>query len=278
LDKVYLSSYLNYSTINKKQGLSTLDNAELVLNSTSSFKKEGNMDRILNGISSIEGLRTGRVYVIEAADGLTLVDTSVPGSLPQIEKELQRVGHDLSDIKRILITHAHSDHFGSLAALKEVTGARIYAHARHESAVIRGEKEQVFPPRSQLNWADRLQSWLLRTPFPAHVQVDCELQEGDRLDEVLPGLEVIDEPGHSPGQCGFWQAEQRLLFGGDVMMNIPFGLSLPIAYATPDMEEAKRSICKVAEMDVATLCLGHGKPLVGTAAATIRAFVSKLGL
>jgi glyoxylase-like metal-dependent hydrolase (beta-lactamase superfamily II) len=89
---------------------------------------------------------------------------------------------------------------------------------------------------------------------------------------------VIDEPGHSPGQCGFWQAEQRLLIGGDVMMNIPFGLSLPVAYGTPDMEEAKRSICKVAEMRVETLCLGHGKPLVRMAAPAIRAFVSKLGL
>ncbi|HLZ62414.1 MAG TPA: MBL fold metallo-hydrolase [Ktedonosporobacter sp.] len=236
------------------------------------------MDRILNGIWSIEGLRMGRIYVIEAADGLTLVDTSVPGSLPQIEKELQRVGHHLSDVKRILITHAHSDHFGSLAALKEVTGARVYAHARHESAVIRGEKEQVLPPRSQLNWANRLQSRLLRTSFPTPAQVDYELKEGDRLDEVLPGLEVIDEPGHSPGQCGFWQAEQRLLFGGDVMMNIPFGLSLPVAYGTPDMDEAKRSIGKVAEMNVATLCLGHGKPLVSMAAPAIRAFVNKLGL
>lgn len=220
----------------------------------------------------------GRVYVIEAADGLTLVDTSVPGSLPQIGKELQCIGHQLSDSKRILITHAHPDHFGSLAALKEVTGAGIYAHARHESAVIRGEKKPVLPPRSHRNWTSPFQAWLLRTSFPACSQVDCELKEGDRLDEVLPGLEVIDEPGHSPGQCRFWQAEQRLLFGGDVMMNLLFGLSLPVSFGTADMDEAKRSIRKVAEMHVATLCLGHGKPLVGTAASAIRAFASKLNV
>ena len=62
------------------------------------------------------------------------------------------------------------------------------------------------------------------------------------------------------------------------MMNIPFGLGLPVAYATPNMDEAKRSIGKVAEMNVATLCLGHGKPLVNVAAPAIRAFASKLGL
>ncbi|QBD81770.1 MBL fold metallo-hydrolase [Ktedonosporobacter rubrisoli] len=163
------------------------------------------MDRILNGIFCIEGLRMGRVYVIEAADGLTLVDTSVSGSLSQIEKDLRSIGHQLSDIKRILITHAHSDHTGSLAALKEVTGACVYAHHRYESAVIRGEKKAILPPRSQLNLTNRLLATMFVSPdlSPA-VQVDYELQEGDRLDEVLPGLEVVDEPGHSLGQCGFW--------------------------------------------------------------------------
>jgi glyoxylase-like metal-dependent hydrolase (beta-lactamase superfamily II) len=239
--------------------------------------KEECMYHILNGISSIEGLRLGRVYVIEAPDGLTLVDTSLPGSLSLIEKEFQSVGRQISDIKRILITHAHSDHFGSLAALKEVTGARIYAHHQYESAVIRGEQTQLLSPRSKSSWINPIRSTAFQSLFPiTPVQVDYEMKEGDRLDEVLPGLVVIDEPGHSPGQCGFWQEEQRLLFGGDVMMRLPFGLSLPFVYATPDMDEAKRSIRKVAEMNVATLCLGHGKPLVGTAASAICAFSSKL--
>ena len=109
------------------------------------------------------------------------------------------------------------------------------------------------------------------------VQVDYELKGGDRLDEVLPGLEVVDIPGHSPGQCGFWQAERGLLFGGDVMMRTPSGrFVLPMVAATPDLDQAKRSIHKIAEMNVTTLCLGHGKPLVGGAAFAIRAFASKL--
>ena len=60
------------------------------------------MYHIMNGIFAVEGLRMGRVYVIEAPDGLTLVDTSVPGSLPQIEQELRMIGHQLSKVKRIL--------------------------------------------------------------------------------------------------------------------------------------------------------------------------------
>lgn len=238
------------------------------------------MDRILHGISTIEGLRLGRVYVIEAPDGLTLIDTSIPGSLPQIEKDLHRSGHDLSRIKRILLTHAHWDHYGSLAALKEATGAQVYAHHRHESAVLRGEKKPLHPPYSHLRGFDWVVSTVWVRPNLRHkvaVQVDYELKEGDRLDEVLPGLEVVDVPGHSPGQCGFWQAERGLLFGGDVMMRAPSGrFVLPMVAATPDLDQAKRSIQKVAEMNVATICLGHGNPRVGDAAAAIRAFATKL--
>lgn len=238
------------------------------------------MYHILDGISSIEGLRMGRVYVIEAPDGLTLIDTSIPGSFPQIEKELLTSGHQVSSVKRILLTHAHWDHFGSLAALKEATGAQVYVHHRYESAVIRGEKRPLHPPYSQLGNFDRLVSLAWVQPIFRHkvaVPVDYELKEGDRLDEVLPGLEVVDVPGHSPGQCGFWQAERGLFFGGDVMMRTPSGrFILPLVAATPDLAEAKRSIHKVAEMNVRTLCLGHGKPCIEEAAPGVRAFAHKL--
>lgn len=238
------------------------------------------MYRILDGIFAIEGLRLGRAYVIEAPDGLTLIDTSTPGAFPRIEKDLLRSGHQLSRIKRILLTHAHWDHYGSLAALKEATGARVYAHHRYESAVIRGEKRPLQPPYAQLGSFDRVVSTLWVRPNLRHkvaVPVDYELKEGDQLHEVLPGLEVVDFPGHSPGQCGFWQAERGLLFGGDVMMRSPSGhFVLPLVSATPDLDQAKRSIHKAAEMNVATLCLGHGKPLVGDAASAVRAFASKL--
>ncbi|EFH81372.1 MBL fold metallo-hydrolase [Ktedonobacter racemifer] len=237
------------------------------------------MQHIQQGISSIEGLHLAHSYVIEAADGLTLVDTGVPGSLPQMEKELKNAGYQLNQVKRILITHAHWDHYGSLAALKEATSTQVYAHHRYESAVIRGEKRPLHPSKAKLGAFDRLvyDAWVIpKLRHTVAVPVDYELKEGDRLDEVLPGLEVVDLAGHSPGQCGFWHAERGILFGGDVMMRSPLGrFLLPMVAATPDIAEAKRSIHKVAELNVATICLGHGQPLIGNAASIIKAFASK---
>lgn len=105
--------------------------------------------------------------------------------------------------------------------------------------------------------------------------MDYERKEGDRLDEVLPGLEVVDLAGHSPGQCGFWHAKRGILFGGDVMIRSPLGRLLPMVAAAPDIAEAKRSIHKVAELNVATICLGHGQLLIGNAVSIIKAFASK---
>jgi glyoxylase-like metal-dependent hydrolase (beta-lactamase superfamily II) len=234
------------------------------------------VQQISERIYTVEGLLVGRVYVIEGQDGLTLIDTSLPNVRGKIEQQLQTIGHSLSEIKRILITHAHPDHIGSLTDLQKATDAQIYIHHR-DAGVLRGE---LPPPRPS---AEKLQgiARLLAPIMPAGsikepARVDCELKDGDVLNEVWPGLCVIDLPGHSAGQVGFWLPDQRLLFCGDMLMRMMGKLRLPIAVVTPDMAEAKRSIKKATTMDIDILCLGHGKPIIGGASSAIRAFAATM--
>jgi glyoxylase-like metal-dependent hydrolase (beta-lactamase superfamily II) len=221
-------------------------------------------------------LRAGRVYVIEAEDGLTLIDTSIPKSMPQIAKELAKIQHSLTDIKRILITHAHLDHFGSLAELKRLTGAKTYAPAYYESDAIEGKKPIPRPDPAQLTGFSKLAASRMGDQKIEPVEIDQRFSEGDRLDEVLPGLEVIATPGHTPGQCSFYQREQRLFFAGDAIGRIPLKLGVPPRLVTMDMEEAKRSIRKFAQLEIDTLCMGHGNPYIGNAGPALKEFVSKL--
>jgi len=102
-----------------------------------------------------------------------------------------------------------------------------------------------------------------------------DVQGGDTLSEVLGGLQVIFTPGHAPGHICFWQPDRRLLFCGDVVMCLP-RLRLPFAAFTVDMEENKRSIKKIAELEAEVVCFGHGQPLTRNAAAQLRAFAAKL--
>jgi len=87
---------------------------------------------------------------------------------------------------------------------------------------------------------------------------------------------VVATPGHTPGHCSFYQPEQRLLFAGDAIGRIPFNMSIPGKFVTTDIEEAKRSIRKLAEMDINTLCMGHGDPYIGTAAPALHQFIKTL--
>jgi glyoxylase-like metal-dependent hydrolase (beta-lactamase superfamily II) len=235
------------------------------------------MKQITENIYAVPGLSVGRIYVITGGDGLTVIDTSLPPQTPQkLEPQLQAAGYQLSDIRHILITHAHPDHTGGLVAFQRVTNASLEVHHR-DAAVVRGETVMARPKSDQLRGLSRLVMLMPAMSPPPPARVDVEFHGGEKLDAILPGFEVVETFGHSPGHVSYWWPERRVLFCGDVVMHL-WGLSKPIATFTSDMDEAIRSIRKIADMDVDILCMGHGAPIVGGAAQKLRAFAAKLGV
>ncbi len=232
------------------------------------------MRKIVEGVYTIVGLVTGRVYVIVNSDGLTLIDASVEGAEKGIARDLARHGYTLKEIRRILVTHAHPDHIGALAALVKASSAQVYAHTL-EAPIVRGEKPLARPEGYKDSEVARRLFRLIGIKDMPPTHVDRELQEGDTLPEVLPNLQVISTPGHAYGHVAFYDPDRKLLFAGDAITR--FGkLGLPIAQFTPDMAEAKRSIKKLANMPIDILCFGHGVPMLRNTAARLRAFAAKL--
>lgn len=233
------------------------------------------MKKILPGLYTFSGLLVGRVYCIEDPDGLTIIDTALPFSPARIFKQIATLGYKPEDIKRILITHAHPDHVGGLRELQARTGAAVYI-SEGERAVVTDEVPVPIPPRDKMPLLLKIIR-LPRTTFKP-TPVARVLHDGDILDEVMGGLHVVATPGHAPGHTAFWQPEKRLLFCGDVMMALRRNrLQLPFRMATVDMDEDKRSIRRVADMNVRVLCLGHGEPIKQDTASLIRAFAQKVG-
>lgn len=232
------------------------------------------MHKIHDDIYTIQGLPIGRVYVIAGADGLTLIDASVEGAERAIERDLARAGYSLQAIRRILITHAHPDHVGALAALVKASGAQVYAHAL-EAPIIRGQQPVVYAATYKETALTRRIAALLGIRGMPPSQVDREIAEGEVLPEVLPDLQVIAAPGHARGQVVFYSPARKLLFCGDAIAR--FGrLGLPLAQFTPDMAEAKRSIKKLAALEIETLCFGHGVPMKRRTSERLRAFAATL--
>lgn len=232
------------------------------------------MRRILPGLYTFGGLVVGRSYMIEDPDGLTIIDTSLPFAPKRILKQIAGLGYAPVDVKRILITHAHPDHIGGLHDLQKQTGAEVWA-SELEKRVIQDGLAVPVPDKKAVKGIGRF----VPTPkatFPS-TPIARILNDGDVLEEVMSGLQVLATPGHAPGHISFWHPGHRVLFCGDVMMSMwPRHLTTPIRMVTVDWDENIRSAKKVAELDAQVLCLGHGIPIVNDTARMIRAFATRL--
>lgn len=225
------------------------------------------MKQVIPGLTQLTWPIGINMYLIEDPDGLTLIDASIPPAGKWILNQLAQMGHQPADVKRILITHAHPDHYGALGVLKEATGAEVIASALEQRVLER----QISVPRrpSGMRPPD---TWIDKP-----VKVDRVVAEGDRLYDIMGGMEVVAAPGHAPGQIALWHPDYQMMIAADAMFNV-FGLGLPWAPLTVDMDETKITIGKLAGFDPQILCLGHGAPVTQNTSAKVRALAAKLGV
>ncbi len=232
------------------------------------------MKKILDNVYCFSNLLVGRVYAIKDADGWTIIDAGLRLAVPRILGQIKQAGYAATDIKRILVTHAHPDHVGGLPDLRAVSGAAVICSAE-ERPFVEGERALVSPNREDVPPLARMMMSGKPTAMPG-TSVARVLQEGDVLPEVLGGLQAVATPGHSPGHMSFWHPAHKLLFTGDAVMRILApGLRLPFAGFTSDMAQAKRSVKHIAALEPELLLFGHGVPMHG-AAPTLKAFADKL--
>ena len=166
------------------------------------------------------------------------------------------------------ITHAHADHQGASHAVCEALGIPLWAGAGDAAAMASGDLRPLIPLNPVTRW--QLRFWA----GPAH-PVARELRDGDDV----AGFEVLETPGHSPGHVSFWRAEDRVLVAGDVLFGQhPLsgrpGLHQPPRIFTPDPAANRAAIRRLAELDPAVVCFGHGPPWRDPAA--LRAFAAAL--
>ncbi len=71
------------------------------------------------------GLETVGSYLIPTSDGLILLDATYADTADLVLENVRKLGHDPAQIKYVLITHGHADHFAGAGRIKQVTGARV---------------------------------------------------------------------------------------------------------------------------------------------------------
>ncbi|MGP8159479.1 MAG: MBL fold metallo-hydrolase [Thermoplasmata archaeon] len=222
------------------------------------------MPEILPGIHLVEGFDpepdfTTHVYLVkDKGASWTLIDTGLPGASTAILAYLAKIHVEPSSVKKILVTHLHRDHTGSLKVMLEKTHARSFAHWI-EAAYIALDPIYDGPG----------------SPPAEPVVVDEAFKDGDPID-AAGGLIAYHTPGHTPGHASFYQPERKLLFSGDLFFVDGATPSLTPPEFTHHIATAKISARRMGRLSVDSLLSYHGGPILKNAGGAVRTLTQKL--
>ena len=192
-----------------------------------------------------------------------------PGSFEHLERALAMCNLRLQDVRLVVCTHAHSDHYGQAAAIVERTGCELWMHPNHQHMTRMAEDPQAVyarrievarqsgvPEEPLRRYASQLSSreW----GISGLIEPDRDLIDGVTVGSDLGDWIAYETPGHAPSHVCLFQPERRLLISGDHLLG---RISLYFDYGyTPDpVGEFMRSL-DVVERLGARLCLaGHGR-------------------
>jgi glyoxylase-like metal-dependent hydrolase (beta-lactamase superfamily II) len=222
------------------------------------------MTEILPGVHLIDEIDPSvdfstHVYLVkDKGASWTLIDTGLPGAHEKVEAYLAKIHVEPRAVRKILLTHLHRDHTGSLAHLAKATGARTFAHWI-EAAYIE-EKPKYDGPGA---------------PPAEPFRVDEVLKDGDAVD-AAGGLIAYHTPGHTPGHTSYYQPERKLLFSGDLFFGGREGVTLTPAEYSHHVPTAQISARRMGQLSVDSLLIYHGDPLLANGGRAVRKLVESL--
>jgi glyoxylase-like metal-dependent hydrolase (beta-lactamase superfamily II) len=201
-------------------------------------------------LTKLMRLRAVNAYLVREDDGLTLVDTMIGGSAKGIVAAADGLG---APIVRILLTHAHGDHVGSVDALVAALPDAELLISRRDARFLAGDRSlDPDEPTTKLSGG-----------YP---RIDARptrlLEPGDRIGS----LEAHASPGHTPGHLAFLDTRDRTLIAGDAYSSLG-GVAVTdrinprfplVGMATWDGPTTARSARELRTLEPARLATGHG--------------------
>jgi len=192
-------------------------------------------------------------YFVREDDGLTLIDTGIPGNAPKILAAARDLGQP---IRRIVLTHAHGDHLGALDALHQLLPqAEVLVSAR-DTRFLAGDMT-LDPDEPQTKLRGGYQAIATR---PTRLLAD---------DDRVGSLQIISTPGHTPGHIAVFDPRDGTLIAGDAFQThagaavsgtVRWRFPFP-AMATWNRPAALASARRLRALEPCRLAVGHGDVL-----------------
>jgi len=204
--------------------------------------------------------------VVTDDSGVMLIDAGFPGSRDDVLISLRQLGYGVDDLRAILLTHAHIDHFGSAIWFARTHGTPVYCHAAEVGHAKREYLEQAGPADILPHiWQPRFLKWtvaisrkggMVRDGIPSTKALTEDVAAG------LPGKPMaIPTPGHTGGHCSF--VVDGILVSGDALVTghpllTGNGPQLLPPLFNHDQDGCVRSLAALAMLDTEVLLPGHG--------------------
>ena len=216
-------------------------------------------------------------YLI-AEEPLTLIDTGpkTKEAIEALREGLRKARVRVSDLKRIVLTHAHEDHCGLAKQLRdEAKDAQVFVHGwetghragRLEYGENRALLERAGVPAEEVAEMRRMYEGVRRFADALEDHEHAELVDDEEIRFEKGALRVVHTPGHTPGSCSFLREADRTLLAGDCVLK----RITPNPVLSPDPLDPTRRFRSLAEYLVSLARIralaptlvygGHGEPV-----------------
>jgi glyoxylase-like metal-dependent hydrolase (beta-lactamase superfamily II) len=195
-------------------------------------------------------------FLVREADGFTLVDTGLRGSAGAILGAATQLG---ASIRRIVLTHAHIDHIGSLDRLMAALPSSELAIGRREARLL--AKDLTLDPGEK---GKTLYGFIGAKSRPGTLLV-----EGERVGS----LQAVASPGHTPGHMAYLDIRGNALIAGDAFTTqtgvVVAGVFKPLfpfpALFSWNAVVSAKSAAKLRGLNPTILAVGHGPTIISPA-------------
>jgi glyoxylase-like metal-dependent hydrolase (beta-lactamase superfamily II) len=229
------------------------------------------------------------LYLSDApGEPLTLVDTGphTADARAALMADLDRMGYSVAQLERIVVSHAHADHFGLAAELVADSGAEVWSHSWNVAALgdydaDRSHRVSFYAdilrraavPEDVMRSVARMTRSMDR--FARPVRVTATLDAGDQLRLAGRNWQVLHTPGHAAGLICLYEPESRTLLSSDHLLS-DISSNPVVEPPAPGQVERPRclalyraSLQRVAAMDVTRALPSHG-PVINDVAGLVR--------
>lgn len=226
------------------------------------------IDQVSDSVYVVAGTNVNWALVSNGS-GVTLVDAGYPADTGQVLNSVREIGHQVTDIAAVLLTHAHLDHIGAIPTLVEQVGMPVYTGVDEVRHAKREYLQQITPTQIVRQLITRRgRRWVAETVGAVRGHIDTKVPSASAGDDAtlasLPGgFIAIPTPGHTSGRTAYLMPSEAVLFSGDALVTghplaRQSGPQLLPTVFNHDETLTRDSALKLASQPARTLVPGHG--------------------